>query len=59
MDTEDQPRAAGIGQGAVGMRLYIQRPWVQIHSNYKSVGIMRAYPFGACIEIEILKVGGI
>lgn len=35
------------------MRLYIQRPWVQIHSNYPSVGIMRAYPSGTSIMVEI------
>lgn len=39
------------------MRLYIQRPWVQIHSNYPSVGIMRAYPSGACITVEIWADG--
>ena len=39
------------------MRLYIQRPWVQIHSNYPSVGIMRAYPSGACIAVEIWADG--
>lgn len=39
------------------MRLYVQRPWVQIHSNYPSVGIMRAYPSGACIAVEIWADG--
>lgn len=35
------------------MRLYIQRPWVSIHSNYPSVDIMRAYPSGTRIAVEI------
>ena len=39
------------------MRLYIQRPWVSLHSNYPSVGIMRAYPSGACIAVEIWADG--
>lgn len=39
------------------MRLYIQRPWVQIHSNYPSVGIMRAYLSGARIAVEIWADG--
>lgn len=39
------------------MRLYVQRPWVQIHSNYSSVGIMRAYLSGARIEVEIWADG--
>lgn len=39
------------------MRLYIQRPWVQIHSNYPNVGIMRAYQSGACIVVEIWADG--
>ena len=44
-------------EGGEGMRLYIQRPWVQIHSNYPSVGIMRAYPSGARIAVEIWADG--
>lgn len=39
------------------MRLYIQRPWVQIHSNYPSVGIMRAYPTCSRIMVEIWADG--
>lgn len=39
------------------MRLYIQRPWVQIHSNYPGVNIMRAYPSGTQIEVEIWAKG--
>lgn len=39
------------------MRLYIHRSWVQIHSNYPSVGIMRAYQSGTSIMVEIWADG--
>ena len=39
------------------MRLYIQRPWVTIHSNYPNVGIMRAYPSRTIVTVEIWADG--
>lgn len=35
------------------MRIFIQRPYLAIHSNYDSVHVMRAYPSGKEITIEI------
>ena len=46
------------------MRIYIQRPWFAIHSNYPSVGIIRVRCFGKatpenreCIDLEIWASG--
>lgn len=35
------------------MRIYIQRPYLSIHSNYNGVDTMRAYPVGHKISVEI------